>query len=297
MTRIVAVDCVGRPGDVTRHTRALGGALVVTVVFMVVEAVGGWMANSIALLADAGHMFGDAASLGLAVFVASLARRPATPERTYGFLRFEILAALLNGATLLLLAGVIVWQAVERFRAPPAVNATLMLVVAALGLGANLAALRMLHASHGHSLNVRGAYWHVMGDLLGSIGALVAAVVIALTGWNLADPLISVAIAGLILIGGWRIVRESVDVLIEATPRHIAMADVERRVATIDGVTDVHDLHVWTVTSGMVVMTGHAVVPDAARAQAVLDVLRSRMADLGIHHVTLQIEQTRTCRR
>jgi cobalt-zinc-cadmium efflux system protein len=170
-----------------------------------------------------------------------------------------------------------------------------MLGVAAAGLVANLVALKLLHAGHNHSLNLRGAYWHVLGDLLGSVGALGAAMVIALTGWTMADPAISIVIAALILVGGWRLVRESVDVLLEATPRHIALADVERQLATIEGVTDVHDLHVWTVTSGMVAMTGHAVVPEPGRAQAVLDASRRRLAALGIHHVTLQIEQARHC--
>jgi len=294
MTDVAGVDC--RPQSaLTGHRRALGGALAVTLVFMVVEAVGGWLANSIALMADAGHMLGDAGALALALGMAWIAQRPATAERTYGYLRFEILAALVNGAALFVLAGFIVWHAVQRFQDPPEVRAVLMLGVAAAGLVANLVALKLLHAGHNHSLNLRGAYWHVLGDLLGSVGALGAAMVIALTGWTMADPAISIIIAALILVGGWRLVRESVDVLLEATPRHIALADVERQLATIEGVTDVHDLHVWTVTSGMVAMTGHAVVPEPGRAQAVLDASRRRLAALGIHHVTLQIEQARHC--
>lgn len=295
MTNVVSVDCAGPAGDRTHHTRALTGALVVTAVFMVVEAVGGWLANSMALLADAGHMLGDAVSLGLAVGMAYVAQKPATPDRTYGYLRFEILAALVNGATLFVLAGLIVWHAVERFRAPAPVDAPIMLGVAAAGFVANLVALKLLHGGHDHSLNVRGAYWHVLGDLFGSVGALGAAGIIALTGWVVADPLISILIALLILAGAWRLVRDSVDVLLEASPRHIDVAKVEERVATIEGVTDVHDLHVWTVTSGMVVMTGHAVVPDAGKAQGVLEALQGRMAAMGIHHVTLQIERSRTC--
>ncbi|MEX0691076.1 MAG: cation diffusion facilitator family transporter [Gemmatimonadales bacterium] len=294
MTDVAGVDC--RPqGGLTRHRRALGGALAVTLVFMVVEAVGGWLANSIALMADAGHMLGDAGALALALGTAWIAQRPATAERTYGYLRFEILAALLNGAALFVLAAFIVWHAVQRFQDPPEVRAALMFGVAAVGLIANLVALKLLHAGHNHSLNMRGAYWHVLGDLLGSVGALAAAIVIALTGWTAADPAISIVIAALILVGGWRLIRESVDVLLEAAPRHIALADVERQLASIEGVTDVHDLHVWTVTSGLVAMTGHAVVPEPTRAQAVLDASRARLAHLGIQHVTLQIEQTRHC--
>jgi cobalt-zinc-cadmium efflux system protein len=292
---VVAVDCAGHGGALARHTRALGAALAVTLVFMLVEAVGGWLANSIALMADAGHMLGDAAALGLALFTAWLARRPATPERTFGYLRLEILAALVNGTALLILSGLIAWQAVQRLAAPPVVNTKLMAAVAVVGLAANLVALRLLHGGHRHSLNLRGAYWHVLGDVLGSVGALAAAGVMAVTGWTLADPLISVVIAAMILVGAWRLVRESVDVLLEATPSHIAVDEVARRVASIEGVTDVHDLHVWTVTSGLVAMTGHAVVPDAARAQEVLATLKRRMGDLGIQHVTLQIERQRLC--
>jgi cobalt-zinc-cadmium efflux system protein len=171
-----------------------------------------------------------------------------------------------------------------------------MLAVAALGLGANVVALRLLHAGHAHSLNVRGAYLHVLGDLLGSVGALAAGGIIALTGWTLADPLVSIGIALLVLVGAWRVLRESVDVLLEATPRHISLAAVERELATIPGVSGVHDLHVWTVTSGVLAMTGHAIVADPARTPHVLSAVERRMAGFGIHHVTMQLESTRSCR-
>jgi cobalt-zinc-cadmium efflux system protein len=292
---VAAADCT-HTGRLARHSRALKAALAVTVVFMLAEAAGGWLANSLALLADAGHMLGDAASLGLAVFVAWIAQRPATPRRTYGYLRLEIFAALFNGAALFAIAGLIVWQAIGRLGAPPQVHSGLMLAVAALGLGANVVALRLLHAGHEHSLNVRGAYLHVLGDLLGSVGALAAGAIIALTGWTLADPLVSIGIALLVLVGAWRVLRESVDVLLEATPRHISLAAVERELATIPGVSAVHDLHVWTVTSGVVAMTGHAVVADPARTPDVLSAVERRMAGFGIHHVTMQLESTHSCR-
>lgn len=292
---VAAADCT-HTGRLARHSRALRLALAITLAFMLAEVLGGVLANSLALLADAGHMLGDAASLGLALFVAWVAQRPASPRRTYGYLRLEILAALVNGTALLVIAGGIVWQAVARLGHPPAVRAELMLAVGVLGLGANLLALRLLHGGHRHSLNVRGAYLHVLGDLLGSIGALGAGAVIALTGWTAADPIVSVGIALLILGAAWRLLSESVDVLLEATPRHIPLASVERALNTIPGVSDVHDLHVWTVTSGVVAMTGHAVVADPARTPEVLSTVERRMAGLGIHHVTMQLEMERTCR-
>jgi cobalt-zinc-cadmium efflux system protein len=231
----------------------------------------------------------------LALFMARMAQLPATPEKTYGYLRLEILAALVNGAALFVISGVIVWQAVSRLAAPPAVDSEVMLGVAALGLIANIVAMRILHGGHRHSLNVRGAYLHVLGDLLGSVGTLLAGGIILLTGWTLADPIISLGIALLILVGGWRLVSESVDVLLEATPKHISLDEVQRQIGTIAGVSDVHDLHVWAVTSEMVAMTGHAVVAEPERAQSVLETIERRMAALGIHHVTVQLEHQRLC--
>lgn len=286
-----SLDCSHRAPATRGQRRSLAIVLGITVAFMVVEAVAGWIANSLALLADAGHMLTDAAAIALALFAAWIARRPATAEKTYGYLRLEILAALVNGTALFVLAGLIVWDAIGRLANPPAVEPRILLVVATAGLLVNIAGLRLLHGGHRHSLNVRGAYLHIMGDLLGSIGAMGAGLTILLTGWVLADPLISIGIALLILVGAWRLVRESVDVLLEATPRHIALGDVERRITTIPGVADVHDLHVWTLTSGVVAMSGHAVVGDPAANQRVLEAVQHRMADLGIHHVTMQIER------
>ncbi|HEX9728309.1 MAG TPA: cation diffusion facilitator family transporter [Gemmatimonadales bacterium] len=292
---VASVDCTHLSGGLSRHSRALRLALAITLIFMIAEAVGGWLANSLALLADAGHMLGDAASIGLALTMAWVAQRPVTPEKTYGYLRLEILAAVVNGVALFLIAGLIVWQAVGRFSQPPEVRSGLMLGVAVAGLVANLGAMRVLHAGHAHSLNLRGAYLHVLSDLLGSLGAILAAVIIALTGWMPADPIISIVIAILVLGSAWRLLRESVDVLLEATPHHISLRDVQDRIATIPGVSDVHDLHVWTVTSGVIAMTGHAVVEDPARSQGVLETLAQRMEALGIHHVTMQLEEERMC--
>jgi cobalt-zinc-cadmium efflux system protein len=265
--------------------------LAMTATFMVVEFVGGWLSNSLALMADAGHMLSDVGALALSWFALWFSRRPATPEKTYGYMRIEILAALVNGATLIVIALVIIWQAWIRLREPQQVEGGLMLAVAAGGLTVNIIAAFLLHASSGHNLNVRGAYLHVLGDLLGSVGAISAALVILATGWTPADPLISVFVALLILFGSWRLVRESVDVLLEAVPRHIDLAAVRAAIMRIPGVEEVHDLHVWTVTSGYLAMSGHAVITDPARHQETIGAVHDVMHDeFGISHVTVQIE-------
>jgi len=273
-----------------RHTRSLKLVLLLTVAIMVAEVVGGWVSNSLALLADAGHMLTDSAAAALALFASWIAERPATEERTFGYMRLEILAALVNGTVLIAVAGLVVWQAVERLTVPPEVEPRILFGVATVGLIGNAVALLILHGGHALSLNVRGAYLHVLGDLLGSIGALAAGVVILTTGWTLVDPLISLFIAVLILVGSWRLVKESVEVLLEATPPHIDLKEVAAAIGEIQGVTGVHDLHVWTVTSGVVAMSGHAVVYEPEQNQGVLEAVQQRMAHLGIHHVTVQIE-------
>jgi cobalt-zinc-cadmium efflux system protein len=291
-----SLACAHRAPILRAHAGALRRVLAITAVFMVVEVAAGWIANSLALLADATHMLGDAAAIGLALFVAWMADRPATPEKTFGYLRLEILAALVNGAALFVLAGGIVWEAWRRIGAPPGVDPQILFGVGALGLAVNALALRMLHAGHRHSLNVRGAYLHVAGDLVGSVGAMAAGGIILTTGWTLADPLISVGIAVLIVVSGARLVKESADVLLESTPAHISLGDVERQISSIPGVSNVHDLHVWTLTSGVVAMSGHAVVGDPEVNQRVLETVQARMEGMGIRHVTMQLERDDTCK-
>jgi cobalt-zinc-cadmium efflux system protein len=274
---------------------ALRLVLLITVLFMLAEVAGGVAAKSLALLADAGHMLTDVAAIGLALFASRLARRPATREKTYGYLRLEILAALVNGTALFVISGGIVWEAVRRLGQPPDVRPGILFGVAVAGLIANVVAMRILHDGHDHSLNVRGAYLHILSDILGSMGAIVAAVVIFATGWNAVDAVVSIVIALLILISAWRLVRESVDILLEGTPAHISLDDVQARLAEIPGVNNVHDLHVWTVTSGVVAMSGHVVVGDAAINQRVLEAAQRRLEALGIGHITMQIEQERIC--
>jgi cobalt-zinc-cadmium efflux system protein len=275
--------------------RRLGLALGITAAVMVAEAIGGWLAGSLALLADAGHMLADAAALGLALFAVRVAQRPATAERSFGLLRLEILAALVNGALLLAIAVGIGIEAWRRIQAPPAVDGGLLLAVAGVGLVANLVALAILHRGHQHSLNQRGAYLHVLGDLLGSVGALAAGAIVLGSGWTLADPLISIFIGALVLVSAWRLVKESTDVLLEATPAHIALTDVHDRLLSVPGVDSVHDLHVWTVTSGVVAMSGHLVVRNPTDNQPVLEEVQDRLRALGIHHVTVQMERDQTC--
>jgi cobalt-zinc-cadmium efflux system protein len=273
----------------------MGTALAIAAAVMVVEAVGGWLAHSLALLADAGHMLADVAALGLSVLVVALARRPATAERTFGLLRLEILAALVNGAALIAISIGIAVEAYHRFYAPQAVQGGLLIAVAAVSLVANAAGVAILHGGHTHSLNQRGAYLHIFGDLLGSVGALVAGAIIVSTGWVQADPIISIVISLLILGGAWRLVRESADVLLEAAPAHIALGDVHDCIVSVPGVASVHDLHVWTVTSGVIAMSGHLVVQNPADNQRVLEAVQLRLAGMGIGHVTVQMEKDPTC--
>lgn len=295
MTAPIAYQCIHRPPLRADSRRRMAVALGLTAAVMVVELVGGLLSHSLALLADAGHMLADVAALSIAVVVAQIVRRPATPERSFGLLRLEILAALVNGAVLIAIAVGIGIEAMARLREPVAMDAPLLMGVGAVGLAANVIAAVILHRGHEHSLNQRGAYLHVLGDLLGSIGVLTAGAIVLATGWTAADPLISFGISALILVGAWRLVKESVDVLLEAAPAHIALPAVYERIMSVNGVTSVHDLHVWTVTSGVVAMSGHLVVAEPAENQRVLEEVQRRMQVLGIGHVTVQIERDPLC--
>ncbi len=280
-------------GHLHAHTdaRGLRIALILTAGFLVAEVVGGLLSNSLALLADAGHMLTDVAALALSLFVAWFSRQPETPEKTYGYLRWEILAALLNGATLLAVSVWIISEAILRLRHPPPVASGIMLGVAVASVATNLISARVLHSGSHASLNLRGAYVHVLGDLLGSIGTVIAAVLVRYTGWLAADPIASIIMTALIVRGAWRLVRESVDILLEATPSHISTGAVRAQLAAIPGIESVHDLHVWTVTSGMVAMSAHAIVREPSRHQHVLEHIHDAVRLFGIEHVTVQLEQ------
>src|SRR5437588_7349922 len=266
-------------------------ALVLTALLLVVEAIGGLLSNSIALLADAGHMLTDVAALGLALFVAWFSKQPETPQKTYGYLRWEILAAFVNGGTLLLISAWILWTAVMRLRSPEQVASGLMLSVAAVGLMVNIIAARVLVSSSARSLNARGAYLHIVGDLLATVGTLAAAVAIRYTGWLIADPIASILTTVLIMNGAWRLVRESVDILLESTPAHIPLPAVRGQLEAIPGIESVHDLHVWAVTPAVVAMSAHCIVRQSDQHQHVLEHIHDAMRLFGIQHVTIQLER------
>lgn len=278
-------------GRAAADRRSLRLALAITGAFLGIEVVGGFLAGSLALLADAGHLATDLASLVLALFALRLATRPPTPAKTFGWRRTEILAALANGAALGAVAVFIAVEAVGRVGDPPPVAGGLMLGVAVAGLAANgLAAAALFRARRG-SLNLRAAFLHVVSDALGSLAAIVAALAIQLFGWNLADPIVALALSALILVSAWRLVRESVDVLMEAAPAHVDVVALDRAMREVPGVVDVHDLHVWTVTSGYHALSAHVDVRADADGHAVLHLLSDLAARrFEIEHTTFQLE-------
>ena len=273
------------------HKRRLTIALAITASFLVAEIVGGILTGSLALIADGGHMASDAAALGLALGAIWLASRPASQERTYGMHRAEILAAFVNSLALVLVAVYIFWEASGRFADPPKVDAAPMLAIAAVGLGANLISMSVLYRDHGHSLNLRAAFLHVSGDALGSVGAIVAGVIMLATGSFIADPIISVIIGILIIISAVRISWDSTQVLLEATPPGINVSEVQGQMPSVDGVTSVHDLHIWTVTSGFISLSAHVEADQTDRPHDILIELRRSLSEnFGIDHATIQIE-------
>jgi cobalt-zinc-cadmium efflux system protein len=273
------------------NRRALALVFALTASFTVVEVVGGLLTGSLALLADAGHMLSDNLSLGLALFATWLADRPATPERSFGYKRAEILAALANGVTLVAISIWIFVEAYSRLLNPPEILGVPMLAVAALGLLVNAAAAVILSRAGQKNLNAQAALRHVMADALGSVGVIVAAGIILLTGWRYADPLVSAVIGLLILASSWTLLRDSINILLEATPRHIDAGEVGRMMAAADGVVEVHDLHIWTITSGFPSLSAHVLVgpdDDCHARRHELEVLLDR--EYAISHTTLQVD-------
>jgi len=279
------------------HSAAAAGArplavvLVLVLAFLVVEVVDGVLTNSLALIADAGHMLSDAAGIGLALLAIWFAARPATREKTYGYYRVEIFAAVANAVILIGVAGFILFEAFQRLASPSEVIGGPMIVVALFGLGINAISIRLLHAGARESLNLRGAYLEVVGDFLGSVAVIVAGVVILLTGWTPIDPIASIAIALLILPRTWSLLREAVDVLLQAAPRGVDLDEVRDHVLRAEGVVDIHDLHAWTLTSGQNVVSLHAVMDRDADPAAVLDELCACLTDdFDMEHSTIQLE-------
>lgn len=275
-----------------RNQQRVGWAALLTSAFMLAEAVGGALSGSLALLADAGHMLTDAASLGLAWLAFRVAQRPHDAQRTYGFHRFQVLAAYTNGLTLLFIAIAIVWEAVHRLREPVTVLAGPMLAIAVLGLAVNVAAFLALHGAERDNLNVRGALLHVVGDLLGSAAAIVAAIVILWTGWTPIDALLSVLVALLILRSAWFLIRESGHILLEAAPKELDVAAMrDDLAAAIPGVEDVHHVHAWSLTQDRPMVTLHARIGDAADSARIAAAIKAHLrARYGISHATVEIE-------
>ncbi len=273
--------------------RPLAIALGITSLFLIIEVIGGLLTHSLALLADAGHMLTDVAALALSLFAGWLARRPATDRRSFGYQRAEVLAALFNAATLVAISIYIFWEAIHRIGAPPEVDSVPMLFVAIAGLGANALSAWVLTrgGGHAHNLNTRAALLHVIGDMLGSVGAIVAALLMLLTGWFWLDPVLSVGIGLLILRGSWQLLTESLDVLMEATPAHIDPDALRAAMVSVAGVENAHDLHVRTVTSGLITLSAHLEIDEACEWPEVL-LAESRLLreQFGIAHVTLQPE-------
>jgi cobalt-zinc-cadmium efflux system protein len=280
-----------RPHAHIPEQRPLRVALLITASVLIVEVVGGLASRSLALLADAGHMLTDVAALGFSLFAFWLSGRPASSGRTFGWRRFEILAAALNGAALWLIAAVIGYQAFLRLRAPQPVKSGLMLAVAAFGLAANIASGAVLYRGRAHSLNVRGAFLHVAADALGSVGVLAAALLIALTGSTIWDPIVSVAVCVLILWSSAHLIRESFRVFMESAPAGVDVAAVGASLAAVPGVVGIHDLHVWTITSGFVSLSAHLKVRAGAEPGQVLGLAQDAISSrFGIQHSTFQLE-------
>jgi cobalt-zinc-cadmium efflux system protein len=290
----MGVDRMEAPGmasSASHHTGRLLGALGLTASFMVIEVVGGLWTGSLALLADAGHMLTDVGGLSMSLLAAWFAQKPPTTENTYGYFRAEILAAVANGVVLFLVAGYILYEAVLRVWAPPEIRAGPMLAIAVLGLAVNLLGMGLLHHGAEESLNIRGAYLEMLSDTLGSVGVIVAAMIIQITGFYLIDPLSSAAIGLFILPRTWVLMRQALHILMEGVPPHLDIREIEAAMTTVSGVRAVHDLHVWTLTSGKEAMSSHVVVEDLAAGHRILGTLHKLLHErFGIEHTTVQLE-------
>lgn len=274
-----------------RHKSRMGWALALTTAFMAAEVVGGLWTGSLALLADAAHMMTDAGGLALALIAIRFSERPATPERTYGYVRAEVLSALANAVVLLLLTVYILYEAWQRYQSPPAILGGPMLAVAVVGLVVNLISMRLLAGGASESLNVQGAYFEVLSDMLGSLGVIVAAILVLTTGWTLADPIIGAGIGLFIVPRTWSLLKQAIHILLEGTPPEVDVALLERQLLAIPGVVAAHDLHVWTLTSGLDAMSGHLVVADVSQARPILAAAQALLeAEFKLKHATIQIE-------
>ena len=274
------------------NKKALFWAFILITAFMAVEFIGGFLTNSLALLSDAGHMLSDSAALGLSFVAILLGTRKATGEKSFGYRRFEILAAAVNGITLIVIAAVIMFEAVRRFMAPPEVQSTGMLVIAVLGLLVNIAAaVILMRGEKDDNLNVRSAFLHVIGDMLGSVGAITAAVLMILFGWWIADPIASIIVSILVLVSGWRVTKDAANVLMESSPDGIDPEEVRRSLEQLDEVTDVHDLHIWSITPDEPLLSCHMTIQEQGDPDRILHRAHQILHDrFSIEHSTIQLE-------
>jgi cobalt-zinc-cadmium efflux system protein len=275
-----------------KTTRRLAVAMAIAAGILALETVGGFASHSLALLSDAGHVLTDLLALGMTLFALRLAERPTNSRATFGYHRVGILVALANGISLIVVASLIVHEAYRRFVAPPAVNAVELLVIASVGLAANLAMLALLERGHNEDLNVRSAWLHVVGDSLGSVGVIASAIVLMTTGWPYVDPIASVFIALLILANGWGVVRDAAAILLELPPRAVLVDRIESAILASEGVQGLHDLHLWAITPQLPCLSAHVVVAEQTVSQAdeIVAAVRTKLREMGIEHTTLQIE-------
>jgi cobalt-zinc-cadmium efflux system protein len=292
----------GRESHGRENARRLTIVLCLVVVYMLVEVAGALYAGSLALLADAAHMLSDAGAISLSLFAIWISRRPPSARRSFGYYRMEILAALINGAVLVAIAAFVLVEAVRRLGQPPEVHGWVLMVVATGGLGVNLAGLWLLHEGKDHSLNIRGAWLHIFADLLGTVQVLLAGTLIWLFGWVWVDPLASIVISCLVAWSAWALLKEAVAVLMESTPGHLDADEVHAAMEEVPGVDEVHDLHIWTITSGFVALSAH-VVTEEPQARLLADLRALLHERFGIGHTTIQLEPEgfeeaiRSCRR
>jgi len=274
-----------------KNKKNLKIVFILTFCFMIIEAVGGYLTNSLALIADAAHMFTDTGALGLALIAIWFAEKPATPDKTYGYYRTEIVAALINSLVLLLISFFILYEAWERLNNPPDVLSKPMLVIASVGLIINLVGMKLLSDGSAKSLNMKGAYLEVFSDMLGSIGVIIASLLIMFKGWEIADPIASIAMGLFILPRTWHLLKQVIHVLLEGTPTHIDVDKVEKELSNVNGVIAIHDIHIWTITSGIDVMTAHVEISDFKEGDRILtDTKKILVTKFNILHSTIQLE-------
>ena len=276
-----------------RNKKQLRTVLILTGSYLVAEVIGGFLTKSLALLADAGHMLTDVGGLGLALFSIHLTQRKASAQRTFGYYRAEILAALTNAVVLIAISIYILYEAYQRFKNPPEVSSKTMLIVAAFGLAVNIAGIYILRSGSKENLNMKGAYFEVLSDMLTSIGVIIAGIIMLTTGWYYADPILSAGIGLFILPRTWILLKDAVGILLEGTPSDVNVASLNTAILSIEGVADMHDLHVWALTSGMNAMSAHVLIKEGYSAKKILEQIRETLqANYAIHHSTVQIEES-----